>query len=121
MQEKEEITPVKPLSNTDTAAAVAELKEKWSNLQDLDRGHAVNAIHQAGTSLRSLAKALTCSPTLLRRLLEVDQAPLEDRLLARQGKISTNELLRRVKTAGTLRAVKDCEVLERRHNLAAQK
>jgi lambda repressor-like predicted transcriptional regulator len=99
VHEKEETIPVKPPSNTDTAAAVADLQKNWRDLQDLDRGRAVNVIHQAGTSLRSLAKALTCSPSLLRRLIEVDQAPLEDQLLARQGKITTNELLRRSSAA----------------------
>lgn len=118
--EKEETSPVKTPSNTETSPAVADLQNKWSTLNELDRARAVNAIHQAGTSLRSLAKALKCSPSLLRRLLDLLKAPLEDQLLARQGKISSNELVRRSKTAGTLRAARDREVLERKCTAAAQ-
>jgi transposase-like protein len=90
------------MSNPSSAAAG--LQSQWHTLHDLDRARAVNAIHQAGTSLRELAKTLNCSDSLLRRLLAALQAPLADRLLLRQGKISTNELVRCSKAAGIRRS-----------------
>jgi lambda repressor-like predicted transcriptional regulator len=44
------------MSNPSSAAAG--LQSQWHTLHDLDRARAVNAIHQAGTSLRELAKTL---------------------------------------------------------------
>lgn len=82
------------------ATSISDLKSEWNNLSDLDRGRAVQRIHQAGTSLRRLAKALGCSATLLRHLHQAAQAPVGDQYLARQGTISTNELVRRAKAAG---------------------
>ena len=90
------------MSNPSSAAAG--LQSQWHTLHDLDRARAVNAIHQAGTSLRELAKTLNCSDSLLRRLRAALQAPLADRLLLRQGKISTNELVRCSKAAGIRRS-----------------
>jgi hypothetical protein len=49
VHEKEETIPVKPPSKSDTSASVADLKENWSDLKDLDRDRAVNVIQQAGT------------------------------------------------------------------------
>jgi transposase-like protein len=79
--------------------SVVELQSRWQKLTDLDRARAVYAIHCAGISLCALAKALNCSPSLLRHLLTALQASREDRSLAQQGKISTNELVRRAKAA----------------------
>jgi hypothetical protein len=42
----------------DASDAISDLQSKWDALGDLDRARAVHAIHQAGTSLRELAKAL---------------------------------------------------------------
>jgi transposase-like protein len=106
--------------NADTASAVADLQQKWSTLQDVDRARAVHAIHQAGTSLRQLAKELNCSPTLIRNLNKAAQAPQLHHDLARQGKISTRELVRRSKAVATLRARKDRETVERECVNAAQ-
>jgi hypothetical protein len=86
------------------SSAVADLQSQWHSLHDLDRASAVFAIHRTGTSLRELAKALNCSDSLLRRLLCALQALPEDRYLARKGKISTNELVRRSKAAGIRRS-----------------
>src|SRR5665213_4162025 len=83
----------------DVSAAISNLQSRWQKLPDLDRARAVYAIHCAGTSLRALAKELNCSPSLLRHLLTALQAPREDRLLARRGEITTNELVRRAKAA----------------------
>jgi lambda repressor-like predicted transcriptional regulator len=81
-------------------SAVADLQSKWPTLHNLDRAKAVYAIHQAGTSLRELAKVLNRSESLLRHLLAALQAPPAHRNLARQGKISFNELVRRSKAEG---------------------
>jgi hypothetical protein len=43
---------------TTPPSAIADLKAKWHALHDLDRGRAVHAIHQGGTSLRELAREL---------------------------------------------------------------
>ena len=83
----------------DASVAISNLQSRWQKLTDLDRARGVYAIHRAGTSLRALAKALNCSPSLLRHLLTALQAPAEDRSLALKGKISTNQLARRAKAA----------------------
>jgi hypothetical protein len=95
-----------------TSPAVADLQSQWHNLRDLDRAKTVHAIHQTGTSLRELAKALNSSESLLRHLLAALQAPFADRLLLRQGRISTNELVRRSRAAGILRSSKHREARE---------
>jgi lambda repressor-like predicted transcriptional regulator len=102
------------------SSAVADLQSQWHTLHDLDRARAVYAIHQAGTSLRELAKALNCSDPLLRHLLAALQAPPADRALARQGKISTNELVRRSKAAGICRSSMHREAREFERTQAAR-
>jgi AraC-like DNA-binding protein len=87
---------------TDISAAISNLQSQWHTLPDLDRARTVHAIHQSG-SLRSLAEALNCSPSLLSHLLTAMQAPPEDRFLARQGTISTNEVVRRARATGIRR------------------
>ena len=84
--------------------AVTDLQVQWHILQDLDRAEAVSSIHQAGVSLRRLAKALNCSDCLLRHLLHVRAASPEDLVLARQGQISTWELARRSVATRTTQA-----------------
>ena len=74
---------------------IADLQAQWHILQDLDRAYAVFALHQAGVSLRRLAKKLNCSDWLLRHLLLAREASPEDLALARAGQISTNALARR--------------------------
>jgi DNA-binding transcriptional MerR regulator len=88
---------------TDTSFAVADLQSRWYTLNDLDRAQAVKSIHQSGVSLRKLASFLNCSPSLLAHLLQAGQAPLEDRVLARRGELSTRALVRRAKATGTHR------------------
>ena len=72
-----------------------------------------------GISLRALAKALKRSPSLLRHLLEALQAPPEDQSLARQGKLTTNELVRRAREAGSVRETSKREALERKRTIQA--
>jgi lambda repressor-like predicted transcriptional regulator len=92
------------MSTPVSSVSISDLQSKWHSLHDLDRASAVFAIHQGGTTLRELAKALNCSESLLRHLLAALQAPPEDRFLARQYKISINELVRRAKAAGIRRS-----------------
>ena len=105
----------------DISPAVAKLQSDWHTLHDLDRARAVNAINRAGASVRELAKALNCSPSLLRHLLGALQAPPEDRYLAHQGKISTNELVRRAQAAAIDRETSKRTALERERCQASQK
>ena len=98
------------MQTTDKAgntAAIADLQNKWNRLGDVDRARAVHNIHHARTiSLRSLAKALNCSESLLRQLNKAAQAPVWDRIKARKKEISTRELGRRAKKAKALQADK---------------
>ena len=95
----------------DASAAIANLQSKWHDLHDLDRARAVYVIHRAGTSVRAIATELHFSESLLRHLLTALRAPAEDRSLAQQGKITTNELVRRAKAAGARRSAKHREAL----------
>ena len=79
---------------------IHQLQNNWAKLGDLDRAKAVKTIHRSGMSIRNIATQLNCSDALLRHLLIALDAPIEDRVLAREGKISTNELVRRAKAAG---------------------
>ena len=105
----------------DTSDAISDLQSKWDTLCDLDRARIVLAVHQTGTSLRELAKALKRSPSLLRHLIEALGAPPEDQFLARQGKLSTNQLVRRARAAGIGRAAKQREALELERTQASLK
>ena len=85
-------------SMTNTSS-IAQLQSDWFAFSDLDRASGVLAIKQTGISVRSIAAQLHFSESLLRHLLKALLAPACDQDLARQGKISTNELLRRGQTA----------------------
>jgi len=84
----------------DVSPAVADLRSRWRFLHDLDRARAVCTIHNAGMSLRKLAKELNCSRSLLSRLLLAASAPPDDLALARQVPISTRALARRARPGG---------------------
>ena len=94
------------------SSAIAELQASWHILVELDRGRAVLNIHRNGISLRELARKLNCNESLLRRLLKAIQAPVEDQLIARQVKITTNELIRRAEAAGIRRTANEHEALD---------
>jgi AraC-like DNA-binding protein len=113
---------------TDTSFAVADLQSRWCALSDLDRAQAIKSIHQSGVSLRKLASFLNCSPSLLTHLLQAGQAPLEDRVLARRGELSTRALVRRARATGTRRAAMHREAIAfereseaRRHSQAIKR
>jgi hypothetical protein len=88
---------------TDTSFAIADLQSRWHTFNDLDRAQAIKSIYQSGMSFRKLASILNCSPSLLTHLLQAGQAPLEDRVLARRGELSTRALVRRARAKGTHR------------------
>jgi predicted GNAT family acetyltransferase len=92
-------------------SALADLRSRWDKLHDLDRAKEVHDIKRTGVSTREIALQLPVSEALLRHLLQAAQAPTEDQLLARQGKISTNELIRRAKAAKARRAVEQSQAL----------
>ena len=100
--------------------SISELQAQWANLCDLDRARAVKAINRAGMALRAIASQLNCSDGLLRHLLIALEAPIEDLVLARQGKISTNELVRRAKAAGRKREARHREEVALERERAAR-
>jgi hypothetical protein len=85
---------------------LADLKSQWPTLHDLDRAKAVHALKLSGIANRRIAIQIGVSESNLRRLLEALQARPEDQLLARQGTITTNELVRRAKSVMSIRAAK---------------
>ena len=84
--------------------SIVQLQSDWFKLSDLDRASAVLTINQSGISIRKVATQLRLSESLLRHLLQALQAPACDRVLAQEGKISTNELIRRAKAGSRLSA-----------------
>ncbi|MFZ1085603.1 MAG: hypothetical protein WAN35_11620 [Terracidiphilus sp.] len=104
------------------SSAVVDLQSQWHSLHDLDRAAAVLALTKSGISARNLADRLHLSESLLRHLLCALQALPEDRARARRGEISTNELVRRSKAAGTRRTSPHREAREfERARVALQK
>jgi lambda repressor-like predicted transcriptional regulator len=107
------------LSMNDTSEIIFNLQSKWDTLHDLDRALAIRTIHKSGTSFNDLAKALKCSPSLLRHLLKALQAPKADQLLARDGKLTTNQLVRCAKAAKISQETKEGEALARKRAQAS--
>jgi transposase-like protein len=99
---------------TANSSALANLQLHWPELDDLDRAKAVRTIKRSGVSVREIARHLPVSEALLRHLLQALQAQPEDQILARRGKISTNDLIRRAKAARTNREVALREAEERK-------
>lgn len=86
--------------NTNSSLPGKELNQlslDWNQLSDLGRAEALAAIKQTGVSTRQIARHLDKSEALLRRLLNVLDAPAADWAAARKGQLSTNELVRRAK------------------------
>ncbi|MGA8086906.1 MAG: hypothetical protein WCA10_06340 [Terracidiphilus sp.] len=95
----------------DNSGPISTLQSKWGSLHDLDRAQRVRALRRSGTSLNKLAKAVQCSPSLLRHLLEALEAPRADQLLARDGKLTTNQLVRCAKAAKAAQKAREGEAL----------
>jgi hypothetical protein len=107
------IRPIKRSHHTmESIPSIAQLQSDWFGFSDLDRASAILAIKQTGISTRKVAAELHLSESLLRHLLLALQAPASDRDLARQGKITTNELARRAKAVGLLRLPDNSEAIE---------
>lgn len=104
-----------------TSTAIADLKAQWPNLNDLDRAKAVRDLKQSGASNRELALHLPVGESTLRRLLKILEASAEDQLLAHDGKITTNEVIRRAATAKAGDAVRQGEALKLRRTKASIK
>lgn len=92
--------------------SISELQTEWSSLHELDRAVAVRDLHNSGIPNRKIADQLHKPESSLRRLLEMLDAPVVDRLLFRQGKITGNELVRRSRAAGLQRAARQREDLK---------
>ena len=105
----------------DPATLIADLREKWPDLKDIDRAIRVHELHHlAHVSLRALAKELNCSSTLLRRLNQAAQASKLDRSMARQRRLSTRELARRARVEKELQANQARESAERERKRAVE-
>jgi hypothetical protein len=100
-----------PASSPD--ATVEQLQFDWSQLCDVDRALAVRAINQSGLSIRGIARLLQRSESSLRNLLSALDAPPADLAAARQGTISTSELVRRAKAERQRREKKAQQAAER--------
>ncbi len=100
-----------PVSSPD--AAVEQLQLAWFQLCDVDRALAVRATNQSGLSIRGIARLLQRSESSLRNLLSALDAPPADLAAARQGMISTNELVRRAKAERQRREKKAQQAAER--------
>lgn len=102
-------------------SAIADLKAQWPNLHVLDRAKALRNLKQSGASNRELARQLPVGESGIRRLLMALAAPAEDRILAYDGKITTNELIRRDTAAKARVAAKQGEDLNLKRTESAIK
>jgi transposase-like protein len=103
-----------------TLSVLDDLKARWGDLKDVPRARAVHKIHEQGKSLRSLAKELNCSPSLLGRLDRLAQAPGNLLSLIEDGKISTREALRQAESEKKARAAEVQRALDQERNQAAE-
>jgi hypothetical protein len=83
------------------AQAISQLKASWHVFPDFKRAQDVLAVIRAGVSRRELAKDLNVSEGTIRNHLLILEADETDLACLRQGTISRNELLRRVKGTST--------------------
>jgi hypothetical protein len=77
--------------------AIADLQAKWHTLPDIERAQAILPIIRAGVSRRHLAHDLGISEGSIRILLQLLEADPIDLQLFRSGRISKNEVIRRVR------------------------
>jgi lambda repressor-like predicted transcriptional regulator len=77
--------------------SIERLRQDWDEMHPLDRAKTIAAIRRSGTSIRQIARQTGHSATLLRHLLMAQLAPKADIELARNGKASINELVRKAK------------------------
>jgi hypothetical protein len=105
------------------STALAGSVQKWPTLKDdLAKARAVAAVASPEVSNRVLAKQLGCSATQIRNfLLIAKKAPWQDQLLARRGKITTRELLRRARAAEAQQKKKEQQTLDDKRTKEAEK
>jgi hypothetical protein len=108
------------MTNQNLPASIDELASNWRDLNDVQRGEKLLKL-RGKTSLRALANRLPCSESHLRSLVCAGRAPLADRILAKEGKITTRELVRRSKAASKTRDAADKEALDCKRTQEAQK
>jgi len=82
----------------DLFQAVTDLRSGWQTLHDIEKAALVAAILAAGMRGRTLAKAVGCSEGSIRRLHVISTATAEEKDLARRGALSTNQLVKQVKS-----------------------
>ena len=104
----------------DSNSPIEDLRARWHALHDLDRAREIYAIHQAGMSLREIARHLNCCRSLLVRLLLAANAAAEDLALARQIPISTRALARRARAGGIRGIARHPEYLDSRTRVTAK-
>jgi|SRR6185503_12957452 len=92
--------------------SIPHLQSDWTSLDDLDPAAAIRSIHSSGISICQIAAELHKSESSLRHLLIPLDAPAQDRILARRGEISTNELVRRFHAVGVRRTARHREEVE---------
>jgi hypothetical protein len=93
----------------DLYEAVADLQCGWQTLPDVDKGEKIAVILKHGTSGRTLASALKCDEKQVRNFAKIASTTDRDKAQAREGAISTRELVRRA------------NMREQRHAVAAIK
>jgi hypothetical protein len=77
--------------------AVADLRTDWPNLSDVDRALRIQPIIRAGTSCRTLAKALGRKEQSLRHIRPLTDATEAEKEAIRSGNVSTNAVVRALK------------------------
>ena len=75
----------------------ADLQAGWQTLHDVDKASRIAQILDAGMGGRTLARSLNVSEALVRHLAIANEARPEEKQLARQGRLSTNQLVKLVK------------------------
>jgi hypothetical protein len=104
----------------DPSDTISQLKSRWTGLSALERAPAIATIRRSSTSIRKITHGLEYSEALLRHLLQCLNASAEDRNLARQNLITTNELVRRGKADKMQRAEQHIATLEIRRAESAR-
>lgn len=108
--------------NASIDESIHKLKQDWDQLTHPDRALAIGQIKRTfGLSNRKVATMLGRPESSIRRLLLLVQAPAADFAAARQGKISSNELLRRAKADAQRREAEERERARIDQQTAAQR
>jgi hypothetical protein len=108
--------------SAEASQALSSLEKKWPKLNnDVDRAVALGPVHGKGVPYRLLAEKLNCSESRVRYLCQAAKAPLADLFQARDGKISTRELVRRTDAAEAEKKAKETNAIDLRRTEEAKK